>query len=158
MRKQAKKLYDKFAKLKNEVVNYICEECKNANIGAVSFNMNCIDKVYCTINGLDGSYPSIRVTGFQVTDNTITLMTEDDYMNLEENEDEGCDEIVNYTILTPEHSSELDRFFPTSLDEILDPCDCLQELLVAFEEVIDAFHSNDFEVAKKSITWGEIFQ
>lgn len=146
--------------IQKEIINLICNVCKERNIGGMFFQGIPQDKTYAVTDdpyNHDG-YGYLRVEGFQIAENGrgIYLMTENDYYNMEENEDENLQETLDYVFLTPEHAEKLSDYFATPIEDTMCPTDTLDELLYTIQEMLQVMDENGFARVSQSIQLKEL--
>lgn len=144
----------KITGIKEEMIALVCNACKERNIGGMFFQGIPTDKTYAVVDG--DAY--LRVEGFCIADDwkSIYFMTEEDYFNMEDNEDELLQETLDYVFLTPEHAEKFDEYFVTSVDDTLCPVDTLAELLYTLNEMFKVMDENGFARVSQSIQLKEL--
>lgn len=155
---QAYAISKRITAIKDEITELICKVCKERNIGGMFFQGIPTDKTYAVADcGREGC-GYLRVEGFQISENgkSIYLMTEEDYFNMEESEDELVQETLDYVFLTPEHAEKFNEYFATSVDDTLCPTDTLSELLYTLNEMLKVMDENGFAVVSQSIQLKEL--
>ena len=157
---QKEVLTNRTQELKNNILELICNVCKERNIGGMFFQGIPQDKTYAVVDDAynhDG-YGYLRVEGFQIAENgrSLYLMTEDDYYNMEENEDENLQETLDYVFLTPEHAEKLTDYFATPIEDTMCPTDTLVELLYTIQEMLQVMEENNFASVSQSIQLKEL--
>lgn len=148
----------KITAIKDEITELICKVCKERNIGGMFFQNIPTDKTYAVVDSGREGYGYLRVEGFCISESgkSIYLMTEDDYFNMEESEDELVQETLDYVFLTPEHAEKFDEYFATSVDDTFCPTDTLSELLYTLNEMLKVMDENGFAMVSQSIQLKEL--
>ena len=146
--------------IQREIINLICNVCKERNIGGMFFQGIPTDKTFAVVDDPyhhDGcGYLSVQ--GFQLSEDGrgIYLMTEEDYYYMEENEDEKLQETLDYVFLTPEHAESLTRYFATPIEDTFCPTDTLDELLYTIQEMLQVMDENGYARVTQSIQLKEL--
>ena len=146
--------------IKEEMTELICKVCKERNIGGMFFQGIPTDKTHAVVDDTynhDG-YGYLRVEGFCLDEEGkgIYLMTEDDYFNMEEIEDELLQETLDYVFLTPKHAEKFDEYFATPVDDTMCPTDTLSGLLYTLSEMLKVMDENGFAKVSQSIQLKEL--
>lgn len=148
----------KITNVKEEMIALICNACKERNIGGMFFQGIPTDKTHAVVDDGREGCGYLRVEGFCIADDwkSICFMTEDDYFNMEESEDDLLQETLDYVFLTPEHAENFDEYFVTSVDDTLCPTDTLAELLYTLSEMFKVMDENGFARVSQSIQLKEL--
>ena len=144
--------------LQNDILELICNACKERNIGGMFFHSIPTDNTFAVTDNWSDGHSYLEVNGFQIAENgrSLYLMTEYDFQEMEDSENENLQEALDYVFLTPEHAEKFDEYFVTPIEDTFFPTDTLDELLYTIQEMLAVLDENGYARITQSIQLKEL--